>query len=189
MPTGRRPTRPREWRRKTSQEPRRDPSPLPQTKRRGHGRGAVEVARAQATTESSDGPTSWVRLLTAVEERPPLQGGHGEERNDCRIMVEVKKHEKGGQAQVIWSWLGLLQRPRKVHMRQLLHKSSATRALGLSKHCAPRRLAPTSLLLNGTLPCANTGSWFIQPHKGGVLDSDIRVSSRRNSSLTQATAV
>ena len=92
MPTGRRPTRPREWRRKTSQAPRRDPSPLPQTKRRGYGRGAVEVARAQATTESSDGPTSWVRLLTAVEERPPLQGGHGEERNDCRIMVEVKKH-------------------------------------------------------------------------------------------------
>ena len=59
---------------------------------RGRGRGAVEVARAQATTESSYGPTSWVRLLTAVEERPPLQGGHGEERNDCRIMVEVKKH-------------------------------------------------------------------------------------------------
>ena len=65
---------------------------------RGHGRGAVEVARAQATTESSDGPTSWVRLLTAVEERPPLQGGHGEERNDCRIMVEVKKYKKGGAA-------------------------------------------------------------------------------------------
>ena len=59
---------------------------------RGRGRGAVEVARARATTVSSYGPTSWVRLLTAVEERPPLQGGHGEERNDCRIMVEVKKH-------------------------------------------------------------------------------------------------
>ena len=47
---------------------------------------------------SSYGPTSWVRLLTAVEERR-------EERNDCRIMVEVKKHPR----------LGLLQQQGEVH--------------------------------------------------------------------------
>ena len=123
--------------------------------------------------------------MTAVEERPspgrptPSSGAVVAKNEAGKTMVEVKSTRRavrphaGGQAKDAWAWLGLLQRPRKVHMRQLLDKSSATRALGLSKRCAPRRLAPTSLLLDRTLPCANAGSWFMRPHKGGGLDSGI----------------
>ena len=75
---------------------------------------------------SSYGPTSWARLPTAVEERR-------EERNDCRIMVEVKKHPR----------LGLLQQQGEVHAAgNLYYRNRNDGAEGTDDGLALRQRAP-----------------------------------------------
>ena len=96
-------------------------------------------------------------------------------------MLEHQTPHAGGQAKNARSQPGLLQRPRKVHNRQLLHKSSAQRGL----------VYPTTVHHAGTgTRLAQRDDWVLvhAAPKVATLDFDIRVLPRRNSSLTQATA-